>query len=461
MAPSSSASTALVVAPSAAPSAAAVAAAPHHDADDDVDLPVDLSQLPRIPPAKTLLLVTNFVANTTRFLNHFAGDCEARLARVSTGLTRVEILLAILEAKLDSIPDLTVSDAQVDAAARSITGDAPLPAGGNAGDAPSLGIDSQDLPDAGGVGFVPPPPPPPPGAPLEGDGGAETRLVVGGLPPPPPPPPPPGLPSFDGDGAELSSALVLAPYFTMRRLGIPDPVIEQKLMLDGMDPRILRMDPDGPSPSGGSVSSSAELPPPPPPPTGPPQPPSGNIGLPFPPPPPPISPTSSTSSRAESLFSGPTHPPPPPPSLFPATGPPLPPMPDQADESSSDDDEEIEVDAPPAQPGVLKLKDDPAFAKYFTMRKLGMPDGVIQHKLMMDGVTLDILSMDPEGPSPNAGTGAASAAPPSSGGGPLGLPPPPPQGLPPPPAGRPGLPPPPMPKYDDDDDDFDSDSDSD
>lgn len=25
------------------------------------------------------------------------------------------------------------------------------------------------------------------------------------------------------------------------------------------------------------------------------------------------------------------------------------------------------------------------------MRKLGMPDGVIQHKLMMDGVTLDIL----------------------------------------------------------------------
>lgn len=26
----------------------------------------------------------------------------------------------------------------------------------------------------------------------------------------------------------------------MRRLGIPDPVVEQKLMLDGMDPSILR-----------------------------------------------------------------------------------------------------------------------------------------------------------------------------------------------------------------------------
>lgn len=37
--------------------------------------------------------------------------------------------------------------------------------------------------------------------------------------------------------------------------------------------------------------------------------------------------------------------------------------------------------------GVLLL----LLLRYFTMRKLGMPDGVIQHKLMMDGVTLDIL----------------------------------------------------------------------
>lgn len=219
MAPSSSASTALVVAPSA-PSAAS-----RNDADDDVELPVDLSQLPRIPPAKTLLLVTNFVANTTRFLNHFAGDCEARLARVSTGLTRVEILLAILEAKLESIPDLTVSDTQVDAAARSITGDAPLATDGTAGAAPSLGIDSQDLPDAGGAGFVPPPPPPPPGAPFEGDGDAENRLVVGGLPLPPPPPPPIGmgdLPAFDAEGndGELSNALVLAPSNELEAVGL-------------------------------------------------------------------------------------------------------------------------------------------------------------------------------------------------------------------------------------------------
>lgn len=208
------------------------------------------------------------------------------------------------------------------------------------------------------------------------------------------------------------------------------------------------MDPEGPSPSVGSG-----LAPPPPSlsmPSSPPPPPSGNIGMPFPPPPPPISPAvrttswtnesvscqpmrltasvdvtclrqSSTSSRAESLFSSR---PPPPPDLFPATGaPPLPPMPPTPDDetSSDDDDDGIEADAPPPQASFLKLKDDPAFEKYarvswrlhaqcdrthrltllllllrhmrryFKMRKLGMPDGVIQHKLMMDGVTLDIL----------------------------------------------------------------------
>ncbi|KAF1334500.1 putative coiled-coil protein, partial [Globisporangium splendens] len=436
--------------------------------EDDVELPVDLSQLPMIPMSKSLLLVNNFVANTTRFLNHFANECEERITRVSANLTRVEIMLAILEAKLNSIPDLTVTESEIQAAGQAISGTASPAASAE----PSIGIDSQDLPSTDtGFGVVPPPPPPPP--PPGTDFEEETSVVVGL--PPPPPPPPPGLPAFDEDGV-MSNALVVAPsseltvfddddeddaqgglpvlklkddpvyakYFTMRRLGIPDPVIEQKLMLDGMDPSILScvsyiansMDPEGPSPSAGGSSAAApsasppddSLPPPPPP--SPIRPPSGNIGLPFPPPPPPISPTSSIGSRddgPESLFSSSAPLPPPPPSLFPPSPPPLPPMPEQDDSSS--DEEEFEADAP--QPGFLKLKDDPAFA-----------------------------NMDPEGPSPNAG----GAAPPASADGPpalppppQGLPPPPPQGFPPPPA-RPGLPPPPVAKYDgSDDDDFDSD----
>ena len=72
----------------------------------DEELPVDLSQLRPIPIRKTLLLINNFVSNTTRFLNHFSAVCEEKLARVANNLTRLEVQLAILETKLNSIPDL-------------------------------------------------------------------------------------------------------------------------------------------------------------------------------------------------------------------------------------------------------------------------------------------------------------------------------------------------------------------
>ncbi|KAL3663934.1 hypothetical protein V7S43_010823 [Phytophthora oleae] len=481
--------------------------------EEDAELPVDLSQLPSIPAAKSLLLINNFVANTTRFLNHFAHECEERITRVSDNVTRVEILLAILEAKLNSIPDLSVTDAEVAAVANGDDGNLNLNA-----NQMDLGISDQDLPsmeDAAANGTPLPPPPPPPeeeGALIEGVppppppppsmDGMDGALIV---PPPPsspsgsmPPPPPSSMGNFDEDDTQevevtqsdgpavlkLKDDPAYAKYFTMRRLGIPDQVIEHKLLMDGMDPNILNMDPEGPSPSGGlaptmdteptgpilpimapppprsdsdsdSEDERMELPPPPPSlsePRNAERRPSGNIGMPFPPPPPPISPTSSIGGAASLFGDGPPPPPPPPPS----TGRPAPPASEM--ESSSDDDiEEFDVDDPPpaaTDSGVMKLKDDPAFEKYFKMRKLGMPDGVIQHKLMMDGVTLDILNMDPEGPSPNA-TGATSVATPAVDSAQPPLPP----GLPPPPPARPagGLPPPPVKRYDDSDSDFDSD----
>lgn len=158
-------------------------------AEDEAELPVDLTQIPMIPMSKSLLLITNFVANTTRFMNHFAHECEERITTVSTNLTRVEILLAILEAKLNSIPDLTVSDA-----AMAQANNGGVTASSND---PVIGFDSQDLPDAGGssANIVPPPPPPPPPS-------AQDDINAGMMPPPPPPP-------MNGDSN--SSALVVAP----------------------------------------------------------------------------------------------------------------------------------------------------------------------------------------------------------------------------------------------------------
>ncbi|GBG26532.1 WASH complex subunit 3 [Hondaea fermentalgiana] len=51
--------------------------------------------------------VNAFLADTTSFLNRFAADCEARLVDVSLRMSRTESLLAVLEAKLHSVPGLT------------------------------------------------------------------------------------------------------------------------------------------------------------------------------------------------------------------------------------------------------------------------------------------------------------------------------------------------------------------
>lgn len=181
-------SSTLVVTDAAAPPANSAARAP----EEDAELPVDLSQLPMIPMPKSLLLINNFVVNTTRFLNHFAYECEDRISRVSSNLTRVEVMLAILEAKLNSIPDLAVTDAEVEAAGRSMAGGDTAPV--SSASQVDIGISDQDLPSMdAGAGAPPPPPPPPPSE----DG----AMVV--LPPPPPPPE-----SVNGDG---EGAIVVAP----------------------------------------------------------------------------------------------------------------------------------------------------------------------------------------------------------------------------------------------------------
>ncbi|KAG6949767.1 hypothetical protein JG688_00014492 [Phytophthora aleatoria] len=287
--------------------------------EEDAELPMDLSQLPSIPAAKSLLLINNFVANTTRFLNHFAHECEERITRVSDNVTRVEILLAILEAKLNSIPDLNVSDAAVNGDDGHVNLNASQM---------DLGISDQDLPsmEANGALLPPPPPPPeeegasidevPPPPPPPSMDGIDGALIV---PPPPPsspsgsmpPPPPSSMGDFDDDDEEdpvevkesdgppvlkLKDDPAYAKYFTMRRLGIPEQVIEHKLLMDGMDTNILNMDPEGPSPSGGLAPTMDSEP-------------TGPI-LPIMAPPPPSSDEESDSSDDERMEL-----PPPPPSL--------------------------------------------------------------------------------------------------------------------------------------------------
>ena len=49
------------------------------------------------------MVVNTFLLNTTDFLNKFAAQAERKLARVSKNVQRLEIVMSLLEAKLDSI----------------------------------------------------------------------------------------------------------------------------------------------------------------------------------------------------------------------------------------------------------------------------------------------------------------------------------------------------------------------
>jgi len=123
-------------------------------------------------------------------------------------------------------------------------------------------------PPAGG----PPPPPPPGGPPPPPSGGPPPPPPPGGPPPPPPPggapPPPPGPPAM-----AVKDDPQYAKYFKMLKFGLAVGACKLKMQAEGMDPSILDLDPDSPSPNGGGGQ--------PPPPGG---------GAPPPPPPPPAAP---------------------------------------------------------------------------------------------------------------------------------------------------------------------------
>ena len=100
-------------------------------------------------------------------------------------------------------------------------------------------------------------------------------------------------------------------------------------------------------------------------------------------------------------------PPPPPPPQPSAAPPPPPPPPPNADASSSSaaatTSAEPPAEAAPEEASFVKVKDDPRFAKYFKMEKMGVPRQAVAMKLMqetgMDGGLLDT----PDAPAPPGG----------------------------------------------------------
>mmetsp|Transcript_28170 Transcript_28170/g.45258 ORF Transcript_28170/g.45258 Transcript_28170/m.45258 type:complete len:209 (+) Transcript_28170:51-677(+) len=59
-----------------------------------------------VPLGRTVILVNNFIVETTDFLNRFLQDCESRINELSGRITRTETFTSLLEAKLNTIPEI-------------------------------------------------------------------------------------------------------------------------------------------------------------------------------------------------------------------------------------------------------------------------------------------------------------------------------------------------------------------
>jgi len=168
----------------------------------------ELQGLQPIPAKKTLMIVNSFIINTVDFLNKFTSVAEEKLRKVQQAIQRLEITLALLEGKLDSVP--WVASGQPPPP--STTAAASVPATVASSSVPSR--DNQPSPSVDS----------------------------------PPPPPVPVIALKDDDRYKK--------YFKMQSMGVPNQALRMKMSADGVDPDIIDMDPEGPAPDGGRMALS-------------------------------------------------------------------------------------------------------------------------------------------------------------------------------------------------------------
>lgn len=303
---------------------------------------MDPQHQPPVPVKKTLLIVNQFITQTTRFLNHFSTLAEEKLQKVFHDVNRIETTLVLLESRLHRLEGFD------DMNAAPVTNSAlpqaqAVPAAASATSLPAV---------ASGTTPAAPPPsqaaaaPPPP--------------VVEAAPAPPPAPP----------VVKAKDDATLAPFFKMLRYGAHPQAIKSKMSAAGIDPSLLDVDPEGPSPLGGGDGNPTA------------------VAAPAP------APAAPAPLPAPSLAAPPPRPalmPPPPPV---AALPPTPQAPPQAAAAAP-------PPPPPGGSGTL-LRDDPNYGRFFKMLRMGVPLQAAKNKVLAEGLDPDIMDRDPDGPSPFA-----------------------------------------------------------
>ena len=190
----------------------------------DADDMCDKSQLPPVPQVKVVTLVNNFITNTVSFLNVFATSAEEKLSGVAQRISGVELTLALLEAKLNSVPGVAdvAPVAPREAPAAAAPAEPPSDALVAAPPAAHATFDDDD-----------------------DDGGAAAAAAAEPAPEPAP----------EDDGlVDAKDHPDYASFFRLQRLGVPEPQIRMKMVAEGVDPDVIA-DPErrvpAPPPGGG------------------------------------------------------------------------------------------------------------------------------------------------------------------------------------------------------------------
>ena len=163
-------------------------------------------QMRAVALEQTLLLLNNFITNTTTFLNVFADSCEKKISNVSAKINEIEITLAVLEAKLNSIPGLDFQGTDLPPAAPAV--DVPS-------SAPQV---SSSVPAA--AAFVPD------FAPVPQDNAPPVAAAAAAAP-------------EDSGQIAAKDHPDYARFFKLIRLGVPPPVVAAKISAEGLDPSVL------------------------------------------------------------------------------------------------------------------------------------------------------------------------------------------------------------------------------
>ncbi|KAG7158256.1 WASH complex subunit 3-like [Homarus americanus] len=183
---------------------------------------VDFTKVEAINQKRTLAFINHWALHTVAFLNQFSAVCEERLLILDTKLRRADHTLAILEAKLNSVPGL-------EGVVAPTPDDTPVATTSTTTNSETTPTPSTTNPEA------------PPSSTVESSAGNSAVDVE-------------GRDEVDAEASApapsatpVSQDSRYAQYFRMLKMGVPDPAVRLKMSSEGVNPSLLD-DPDAPAP---------------------------------------------------------------------------------------------------------------------------------------------------------------------------------------------------------------------